>query len=229
MYDDKSMEEEMRAIDYVRQNKFVYKALWSTAQIEHFIFFSIDSAGYFGARFGLRNPALEEFGIDSLIKHGHPNFQMIRQYRDPRTACTLSFEFNRIDNFTQSVWPRFRAQDKEGSKLACFSTAFISNYIFPLVQRIGDLHSLFDFLLADDEPTPWFVATPPARAAQAVALARQMGIEKDRIRNLLDPYKQMIAAHLTGKKIHRDKAAGYLDSYIDQLFSDLADQKRRLH
>ena len=219
----------MRAIDYVRQSKFVYKGLWGTAEVEHLIFFSINSRGCFGARFGLRNPALEEFGIDSLIKYGYPNFQTIGQYRDPRTACTLSFDFDRIDNFKQNAWPRFRAQDKTDSEIASFSTAFVREYIIPLVRHIDDLNGLFEFLIADEEPTPWFASGPATRAAQVVALAKQLGIENDQIRSLLNPHKQMIAVNLMGKKIDRNEAAGYLDRYIDQLLSDLTHKMRWLH
>ena len=185
MYDDKLMKAEMGSIEYIRQSKFIYKASWSNADVEHFVFFSKDSRGYFGGSFGLRNQFVEEFGINAITKYGHPNRQMMRQYRDPRTACSMSFEFGRIDKYTRTAWPRTRVQDISGSELAVFVAAFVSRHIFPIVRRIEDLGGLLDFLLSDEEPTPWLVTGPAIRAAQVVVLAKQLGLERNQIRRFL--------------------------------------------
>jgi hypothetical protein len=167
---------------------------------------------------------LEEFGIDSILKYGHPNRQIIRKYRDPRTACTISFEFGRLDSFTQRLWPRFHVQDKTGLELAVFSAAFINQHIFPLVLNIRDLESLLDFLVSDEEPTPWLASGPAARAAQVVALARQLDFGRDRVQSILKPRERMIVANLVGKTHSSQPLYEYFDHYIDQLWSDAADQ-----
>jgi hypothetical protein len=174
-------------------------------------------------------PFLEEFGIDAIIRYGHPNRQIIRKYRDPSIACTMSFEFGRVDNFARSAWPRFRVRDQTGSEAAAFVVDFARKHVLSVERTIGDLNALFDFLLSNEEPTPWFVSCPAARAAQVIALARQLGIERDRIRTLLDPYEHMIAVDLRSAKTDPDQAAGYVDRYFDQLLSDLARQSPYLH
>src|SRR5262245_45608487 len=100
-FDSKSMKREMRAIGYAQITKGIYKATWSSDDVEHFIYLESDSRRYLVARFGLRNVPVEEFGVASIIKYGHPNWGIMMQEhpRDSVTACNMRFEFSRIDNF----------------------------------------------------------------------------------------------------------------------------------
>jgi hypothetical protein len=229
MYNDKLMETEMRSIEYIRQTKFIYKALWSSADVEHFVFFSKDSRGYFEGTFGLRNRFVEEFGIDAIIKYGHPNRQLIRQYRDPRTACSMSFEFGRIDKYARTAWPRTRVQDVPGSELAIFVASFVTRYVLPIVRHVEGLNPLLDLLISNEEPTPWFVSGPAIRAAQVVALAKKLELDRGQIRRFLAPFERMIAIDLIGTKVDPHRSIdGYFDTYIDQLLLDLSNEPQSL-
>jgi hypothetical protein len=223
MYDDKLMEAEMRRIEYSRIRKYVYRALWSSADVEHFIYFLIDTKGYFWGSFGLRNQFAEKFGIDSYIKYGHPNRQLIRKDRDSRIACTMGFEFGRIDSYTWRIWPMIHVEGKAGSELATSVVSFIRQYIFPIVRNILDLKTFLDFLLSDREPTIWMATSASARSAQIVAVANNLGISRDEILGFLRPFERMIAIDLVGMKVDPAQTFhGHLDRYVDQLLSDLA-------
>src|SRR5262249_32628055 len=58
--------------DYPGMDVFIYKALWSTREVEHFIFFSQDpmqKAAIIG-QFGVRNPQVEAFSIAAIREYG---------------------------------------------------------------------------------------------------------------------------------------------------------------
>jgi hypothetical protein len=233
MFDHSLTNETMLAIGYVRQSNFIYKdplssakveyfiykAAWSSRDVEHFIYFKIDSRGYLEADCGLRNPAAEEFGVDSLIKYGHPNARMIRQWRDSLTACSLSFEFARIDNFKGTLWPRFRVAGMPGSKLAQFVTDFISDHIFPIIKPILTLNDLFDFASTDAEPHPWFVDNSAIKAAIIIAIGTQLKLSRGRLRELLIPHDPFVAAALSETQLDPKTC---VDRYVDHVLSDWA-------
>lgn len=219
MFDDASMKKEMLAIGYVRQSKFLYKASWGSAAVEHFLYFGKDSRQNFVARFGLRNRAAENFGIDSLMKYGHPNYRTAFGYRDPETACSISFDFARIDKFTMTSWPWIYLPEIEGSELAVFVADFIRKYIFPVIRHIIELKGLFDFLVADVEPCPWYASNQAIRVAHIVAVGCQLGIGKDEIRRLVTPHELAITKSF-GFKVPKLEPKACVDRYVEDLFSD---------
>jgi hypothetical protein len=59
MFDEKSITLGLAELGYLRLKKRTYKASWSSAEVEHFLFFSLYGAGnYFVCYFGIRNPPL---------------------------------------------------------------------------------------------------------------------------------------------------------------------------
>jgi hypothetical protein len=214
MFDDISVKEAMLTIGYVQRSKCVYEASWGSEYVEHFVYFSEDSRRYLVGKFGLRNPLAEEFCIDSFIKYGHPNVQLVRQYRDPRTACSMSFEFDRIGGISRGPWPRIYIPDAASSELAAFITKFIKQHIFPISKEIIDLQTFLAFLAADVEPTPWFASGPAIRAAQIIAIASQLGLGGDEIREFLRPHDRQITVSLFETRLDPRSC---VDRYLDQL------------
>jgi hypothetical protein len=217
MFDDALMKEEMLAIGYMRRRKFIYQASWGSQYIEHFIYFREDSRQYFVARFGLRNPIAEEFSIGSYIKYGHPNLQLIRQNRDPKTACSMSFEFDRINETSQTSWPRIHIPEMTSSELAVFVGRFIKLHIFPFTKHVVDLPTFLTLLIADREPTPWFASGHAIRAAQLTATASQLGLGRTEIRGLLKPHDKFISVALFEKQLDPESC---VDRYLDRLILD---------
>jgi len=85
------MQKELAGIGFDRLSKHIYRATWSATEVEHFLYFGADSRQYFTAEFGLRNLKAEEFGVEAIVKYGHPNFQLWQMRRDPATACCMMF------------------------------------------------------------------------------------------------------------------------------------------
>jgi hypothetical protein len=47
MFEDRLMRKELAAIGYDRLRKYIYRAWWSTASVEHFLYFEGDSHQFF--------------------------------------------------------------------------------------------------------------------------------------------------------------------------------------
>lgn len=212
-----SVANEMLSLGYVRVDRGVFKASWSSTTVEHFVFLSSDSRQYMGAQFGLRNPPAEDFGCASLCKYGHPNFGRLRQHRKSETTCNMTFDFGRIDKYARTVWPIIHLRTVEKSYLARVIVDTLKNYIFPHVRHALNLRTFLDVLVGTNEPFPWFAVNRAIRAAQVVAVARQLGIKQNTIRSMVAPYDRQIVADL-----HRREAQPKLcvDEYVTQLVSD---------
>src|SRR6185437_9956300 len=183
------MQKEMAIIGYNRLSKYVYRASWSTAQVEHFIYFGTDSRQYFITEFGLRNPEAEKFGIEAVVKYGHPNFRLWQRERDVATECSMRFNFAIFGNASHESWPRVRVPTLSGHDLAVLAVDFARKSVLPIIEIITDLEAYLAFLLMDRVPNQW-LTTPNLmiRAAQIVAVSAQLSRSNSEIRELLRPY-----------------------------------------
>jgi hypothetical protein len=217
MFEDKLMQRELAAIGYDRFRKYIYRASWSTADVEHFLYFGKDSRQYFTAEFGLRNPDADRFGVETMVKYGHPNHQLWLRERDAATACSMTFEFGRLDKFSRNLWPRVRLPEISGQDLANLVAGFVRQHLLPIIASITDLQSYLAFLLADRDPNRWLVSKNlMIRAAQVVAVSAQLGRSQAETRELLRPHADLIE---TGMRHARDTVTGF-DMYVDKLLSD---------
>src|SRR5262245_23789185 len=76
----------------------VYKALWSTNDVEHFIYLSQylkDGRTRFNPEFGIKNPPAEVFGIDSIRKYGGDLFKNWPHI--VTTSYTMGCSFGRLE------------------------------------------------------------------------------------------------------------------------------------
>lgn len=219
VFEDAVMKRELAVIGYDRMTKSIYRASWSTAKVEHFLYFGKDSRQYFTAQFGLRNPDADKFGIEELIKYGHPNFGLFLRDRDA-TECSMTFEFGALDKFSRNSWPRVRVTDISGPDLATLVTGFIRKHLLPIIDTITDLQTYFAFLVTDRDPNRWIVSkNDMIRVAQIVAVAAQLGRSKTEVRELLKPYNRQIDL---GMRYIANATVTGADMYVDKLFSDWA-------
>lgn len=220
VFEDAVMQKELAVIGYDRLRKYIYRAAWSTAEVEHFLYFGQDSRQYFTAQFGLRNPVAEEFGIEEMVKYGHPNFELFLKERDSATECSMTFGFSGLDKFSWDPWPRVRLTKISGHDLIVLVTGFVRQNLLPIIETITDLETYLAFLVTDRDPNRWIV-TPNhmIRAAQIVAVAAQLGRSNEEIRELLRPYDRQIEGRM--RHIANDTVTG-IDMYVDRLLSDWA-------
>ena len=219
MFEDKLMQKELLAIGYDRFRKYIYRASWSTAAVENFLYFGKDSRQYFSAEFGLRNPDAEEFGIEAITKYGHPNHQLWLRERDATTACSMTFEFDRFDKLSRNSWSRVRLPEISGDELASLVAGFVRQNLLPIVASVTDLQSYLAFLLTEREPHPWFASNLMIRAAQVVAVSAQLGHSHAKTRELLRPHGNSIEKEISRSGNH---TVTTFDMYVDKLQSDWA-------
>ena len=214
MFEDKLMQRELAAIGYDRFRKYIYRASWSTADVEHFLYFGKDSRQYFTAEFGLRNPDADRFGVETMVKYGHPNFQLWARERDA-TTCSMTFEFDRLDS--GRLWPRVRLPEISGHDLASLVAGFVRQNILPIIASVTDLQTYLAFILTDREPHPWFASILMIRAAQVVAVSAQLGRSHAETREVLRPHGRRIENEMS--HIGNKTVTGF-DMYVDKLLSD---------
>jgi hypothetical protein len=203
----------------------VYRASWSSNEVEHFIYLGSDIKyhTFFAGRFGIRSQLAEKFSIDSLIAHGHPNFRLFIDHYNDKTGCMLTYDFQRFNWAMKKVEPSVFLPDAKPAYIASFISAFVSDRLLPVVGHVTNSEAFFRFLIEDAEPCRWFATHPAVRAAQIVALGSNFGMEKDQIRRSLELYERLIAKNLYIPR--SDDAKSCVDWYVDQLAADWA--KRR--
>ena len=139
---------------YERVSEGVYKAVWSTVEVEHFVY-AFDSSRNpddpngrhtLSGDFGMRNGVAERFSCRAIRTYGGEIFRLFN-CAEP-TSCAMRFSFARLE---PSGWPVSRPGLSAGH-----------------VRAVGDLLGL---LAADMSHCSWIASNTAIRAAQIVALA----------------------------------------------------------
>jgi hypothetical protein len=203
---------------YERLHKGVYKALWSTVEVEHFIYLFEDPKrkDIFTGDFGIRNLVAERFSCDAIRAYGGEIFKLFKCAE--LTDCTMRFSFARLD---PSGWP-IHLTGHSGEEVGERFHNFITEYLVPTFGRVTTLDKLHSLLTADTMCCPWIAANGAIRAAQIVALAGQIGLDAAHNRGVLESRKMLIARG--GSKLSEIRANP--SAYIDKLLEDWAAGRR---
>jgi hypothetical protein len=128
-------------LGYKRVKRYVYRALWSSEDVEHFLYFSTWGApkDYLTTYFGLRNPRAELFGVRSILAYGGHLYRLMR--RDAGTDCCMKFSLGMLAGWQPRASIYLPATS--GPQIAATITKSVRGPLFPLVER-GD----------DDRSTP---------------------------------------------------------------------------
>jgi hypothetical protein len=201
MFNEKSITPGLAELGYLRLKKRTYKASWSSADVEHFLFFSLYSGGhYFIGEFGIRNPPAERFALECLKLYGGPAFQSVRF--DPRYRCSMRFSLGRLAGwgFRSSL----TISDISEADLADKVKSDVRDHLLPAVRSILAPADLFSLLIKDVEPCRWLGVSGALRSAMIVYLGRGMGIQTSELESMLQPYLRDI----TGS-VQRGVAPGF--------------------
>jgi hypothetical protein len=204
---------------YQRVRKFIYKATWSSPDVEHFLY--LDKVHgrkmMFTARYGIRNPRSDAFAVHCIRKYGNELLRTMLRY-DAEVNCMMNFEFW---IFSGEVTPWMI--DLENSTLAAETLqCAIKEHLIPLIGNVTTLKSLRDFLLQDIRKVGWTYVNGALRAAQVVSVSRQVGIERAKIVNSLQPYLKPIE-HGLGKGAEISAA-----EFLEQIITDWDNQTKPL-
>lgn len=216
MFDESSINETLSNLGYKRMKRFTYRALWSTPEVEHFLYLQLYGTPkqLLTARFGLRNPPAELFSLRSIRTYGGDLGRLVRH--DERFDCFMNFSFGRLTSPVRR-WS-LHTPDFPGPMLAKRIGSEIEGLLLPSIQGVRGLSEFQAFLISDVEPFPWVACNGAIRAAQVVATGRRIGMEAARIRVALRPRKEWISVGLN--------RVGDGETYVDKLIEDWDSQVR---
>jgi hypothetical protein len=195
----------------------VYRALWSTLDVEHFIYIFGDLGDLddperrdtLTGDFGIRNQVAEAFSCNAIHAYGGEIFRLFK-CAEP-TSCAMRFSFARLE---PSRWPIPR-RDFLGKEIAERFRGFIAGRLIPTIGRVVTLGDLLGLLVADMSYFPWIGSNGAIRAAQIVALAGQIGLGATNIRAMVESRKSLIARGGSKTSELRANPTGYIDRLLD--------------
>jgi hypothetical protein len=181
----------LAGVGYERVAKLTYRADWSTAEVEHILFFSTHGSpkGFLTGELGVRNKEAESFAEGCRNRYADP---IIRNsdFVPPRWWCWLHCSLGSLANWPGAnlFMPKF-TPDELKRKV----TEAVTGFLRPYVGAVTTVQRLFDFLAQDSEPMRWFRTGPYFRAAEVVYLGRKLGVPSERLQEITRPYSKLIA------------------------------------
>jgi hypothetical protein len=218
-FDLTPIENVLLSFNYKRVRKFVYKATWSSPQVEHFIYLEKfhRRKTTFAGLYGVRNPSADLFAVQSLRQYGNELFHNMLRY-DAKVECMMSFDFW-IFSGEQRPW---MINLDDGIAGAETLQVAIKEHLLPLIGKITTLQTLHDFLLQDLRKAGWTYVNGALRAAHIVSVSRQIGIGRADIVNSLQPYLLPIE---TGLDAGAEISAA---EFLEQIITDWDNQTKPL-
>jgi hypothetical protein len=184
----------MATIGYLPMEPCVYRAEWSTPQVEHFIYilFYGEPKAYLTADFGLRNGDAQAFALRSIRKFGGELYQLMRH--DEPSHNPMRFSLGRFLSWGPRGSLKISTISAEdlGKRIA----SDVRTHLFAFIRDVTTLERLLTTLLLDSPPCPWINSNGAIRAGVIVHLARRLGMNSRDVFDLLAPHKGAIASAL---------------------------------
>ena len=213
LFDQTLLNEALAPVGYRQRKELIYQAEWSTLEVEHFIAFSryAMAQSLLTGDFGMRNPCAEVFSVHCIRAYGGDLFKIFRPHGIDYD-CTMSFSFGRLTSKVQR-WS-LDILVLSGTALVNSVQTYVRDRLLPVVGGVTTLDKLLAVLMVDAEPYPWIASNGAIRAAQIVAIGRQIGYEADYICASLEPYKRHILSGLGKKSAEQDDVNIYLERVV---------------
>jgi hypothetical protein len=211
VFDEPAVRAAMADVGYRRIKRHIYRAEWSTADVEHFVYFQLwgVSKAYLSADFGVRNKEATSFAVRSIKAYGGQIYQIMRH--DDRTDCVMVFSLGQL-----ASWAPRHSLRWLGMPSATLSETIkrdIGIKLLPLMQSVTSLDSQLSFLLEDTEEHAWIYSNGAIRAAIIINLATRIGWTPDEIRTVLRPHHNRMRHQL-------DRTDGDPVSFIEKVIND---------
>ncbi|SRR5258708_6099940 len=205
----------LKELGYVRCGRFVYKAGWSTSEVEHYLYFSTYGTPkeFLTGDFGVRNEAAQLFGVKCIQAYGGAIYHLLEG--DEPTHCYMRFPLGKIAGWNPR-WSLAISTQPEDALVNVVKEA-VREKLLPEIRDVTNLGRLLSLLVRDEEPVRWVHVNGAMRAAQIAYLARVLGIGTAEIRSMLRRRENELFAHLKGATLD---CASYIERIIDD--SDIA-------
>jgi|GraSoi2013_100cm_1033763.scaffolds.fasta_scaffold42341_3 hypothetical protein len=210
MLKEKTITLGLTELGYVRCGRFVYKAGWSTPDVEHYLYFSTYGTPreFLTADFGVRNEAAQLFGVKCIQAYGGAVYDFLEE-NEP-THSYMRFPLGKIAGWNPRWSLTISAQPDD--TLVNLVMGAVRDKLFPVIREVTDLSQLLLLLMRDEEPVRWVHVNGAMRAAQIAYLARVLGIGTVEIRSMLRRRENELFAHLKGSTLD---SASYIERVID--------------
>jgi hypothetical protein len=196
------------ALGYRRRKRYVYRAEWSAAAVEHFLY--VQTYGtpkeFLTVPFGFRNPAAMVFALNALRRYGGFAYSFLEW--DERNDTGAAYSLGRLAKWSIRESLYLPEISEEG--LALRLKLDIENLLFPIIRPLFSIERLLAFLLTDVEPCTWSLTGAAFRAAQIVHLARQVAWTEEEIRGALRPFEKAVVQALP----RAPEPASFIDNVI---------------
>ncbi len=212
MLDEMALTTMLTDIGYSRLKRHVYRAEWSTPDVEHLMYFLLYGTpkDFLTVDFGLKNLQAEIFAIREITKYGGVVYQGLRY--DKQTDTFMRFSLGTLASWGLRASIRLSAMTS--AELAKKIRCDIDQKLLPVIHGVRTLDDLLSVLLLDVEPFSWVRCNGAIRAGEIVYVARRLGMTPSDIRTLLEPVRKWIRVNIA-KAPDPDP-----DSYVEKLIHD---------
>ena len=206
MFREASLVRLLKSLDFIKLRRGVFKLESCHAQIDHFLYFIVrPEKSLVSADFGFRNSATEEFSVNAFLRCTAFEFPM-REMLD-QLNCSMRFSFWRFVSMRgPCCWPM-----EDSTKLIASISSDLSTHLLPFLHSMRTSDDMFERLVSDTEPCPWFATNAAIRIAQVIYLGR-------RLRKPLSQLEDIAATR--SLSIRRDLGVDSADSFVDMVFRD---------
>jgi hypothetical protein len=184
-----SISDVLKGLGYMRAKRDVYRASWSTDHVEHFLYFSMYGTPleFLSVDFGLRSPGADAFGFESILAHGRKLYRSVehqmRAEYDERTDCRMRFSLGNLADWGPQ-WSLYLPEMSD-AELAKTLFSAVGDRLLPIVRGVTTTEAHLAFLLSNREYCRWLRTNGAMRAAQALFLAKKIGMDLREIGDLI--------------------------------------------
>jgi hypothetical protein len=206
-----SIRDALARLGYRRRKRLVFRADWSTPEVEHFIYLNLYGAPkeFLAIDFGIRNDQAQRFGIEEIQKYGGRPYSAMKLDRE--NDCSMIFSFGLLSHWSPR-WSLYLPSLTE-TELAAKIETDIECLLLPKIRGLKSNGDLLRMLISDVAPFCWKFSNGAIRAAQIANLGRQVGMDSKAIRSALQQFQKHIDSALP--KDRTNASSSYLDNIVE--------------
>jgi hypothetical protein len=203
----------LNSVDYQYMSKNLFRKNSSTKIVEHYLFFEVwgRPKNFLQFDFGVRNENAEKFARHCQIKYGNPLF---REFREADLeACSMRFPVEAFYDSNSLGYIDYAAVGPV--KLNEYVKELVVLNLFPVIEKIATIATLFEFLISDPPYAPWFRIDGVLRIAQVAYLAKECGYNSTRCEKLLNEVYKKASLSVANEPMEKEY---FLQGILFELF-----------
>ena len=195
-------------VGYKRIGELIYRADWSTPDVEHILSFETYGTPkeFLIGDLGFRNNEAEAFAEECQRRYSDP---IIRNsdLTLPPWWCPMHCSLGMLAGWKSSnlYIPRY-SQAELGSQVV----EAVRDFVRPYVGGVTTIDSLFEFLAQDTEPMRWFRVGGYFRAAEVAFLGCKLGVAPDQVEAILKRYRREMENGLDKRELTPDEYIAHI-------------------